>query len=120
MKYLFLILCLTIISYQLFAEEELPSESSSIFYGEIVLTVPPSFYTDSWNPKEKLPLKLSGILVEEKDLIVDLDKAIKKSREEQDLLRSQNSWLSENTPWVPSIVSKAELYEEVETNEMHE
>ena len=55
--------------------------------GEI--SAPLSFYTENWNPKEKLPLKLPGIRVEEKNLVVDLDEAIRKSREEQDLLRSQ-------------------------------
>ena len=121
MKYRLLILCSTLIFSQLVAEEEPPSESSPIFSVEIELTAPPSFYTSSWDPKEKLPLKLPGIRVEEKNLVVDLDKAIKASREEeQDLLRSQNSWLSESNPSVPPIESKEEFYEEVETYEMQE
>ena len=110
MKYRLLMLCLTLILSQLVAEEEPPSEAYPIFFIEIELTAPPSFYTDSWDPKEKFPLKLPGIRVEEKNLVVDLDKAIKASREKQDLLRSQTSWLFESNPWVPPIESKEESY----------
>jgi hypothetical protein len=68
-----------------------------------------------------LPIILpGGERVEEKDLIVDLNKAVKEAREQQDLLRSQNSWLSNYNPWVPSIASKEELYEEIETDETQE
>ena len=118
MKYRRLILYSTLICSQLIAEEE---ESSDTLYFELgEISVPLSFYTENWDPKEKLPLKLPGIRVEEKDLVVDLDKAIKASREEQDLLRSQNSWLFESNPSVPPIESKEELYEEVETYELQE
>ena len=86
--------------------------------GEI--SAPLSFYTENWDPEEKLPLKLPGIRVEEKNLVVDLDKAIKESREEQDLLRSQNSWLSETNPWIPPIETKEEFYEVIESNEGQE
>ena len=88
----------------------IPSEHLYVI-GEI--SVPLSFYTENWDPKEKLPLKLPGIRVEEKDLVVNLDEAIKKSRENQDLLRSQNSWLFDSNPWLSSIESKEEFYEEI-------
>lgn len=108
MKYRLLILCSTLTFSQLNAEEEEASETLYFELGEI--SAPLSFYTENWDPKEKLPLKLPGIKVEEKDLVVDLDKAIKTSREKQDLLRSQNSWLSDSNSWIPPI----------ESNEMQE
>lgn len=120
MKYAFLELCLTIFSIQLIAEKEMPSEPVTQWFELGEISVPLSFYTENWDPKEKLPLTLPGIRVEEKDLVVDLDKAIKASREEQDLLRSQNSWLFESTPWIPPIESKEKLYEEMVPDEMQE
>ena len=120
MKHRLLILYVTLIFSQLIAEEEETSESSTIYFELGEISAPLSFYTEHWDPKEKLPLKLPGIRVEEKDLVVDLDKAIKASREEQDLLRSQNSWLFESNSWVPPIESKEEFYEEAETYEMQE
>ena len=48
-----------------------------------------------------------------KDLVVDLDGAIRKSREEQDILRSQNSWLSDSNPWVSPTETREEFYEEI-------
>ncbi len=119
MKYLLLVLELTIVSFSLFAEQEKSSESSTIYFELGEISAPLSFYTDHWNPKEKLPLKLPGIRVEEKDL-VDLDKAIKESIEAQDLLRSQNSSLFISNSWTLSIESKEELCEETVTDETQE
>ena len=113
MKHRLLILYSTLIFSQLIAEEEEPSESTKLYFELGEISAPLSFYTENWDPKEKLPLKLPGIRVEEKDLVVDLDEAIRKSREEQDLLRSQNSWLSDSNPWIPPIESKEEFYEEI-------
>lgn len=120
MKHRFLILCSTLIFFQIAAEEELTPESDQFFYGEIELSAPLSFYTDSWDPNEKLLPKLHGIRVEEKNLVVDLDKAIEEAMKAQDLLRSQNGWLSESNPWVSSLTIKAELYEELNSDEMEE
>jgi hypothetical protein len=78
MKYL-LALNLVIFSSLLFANEEKSSESSLLYFELEEISAPLSFYTEDWNPKEKLPLKLSGIRVEEKDFVVDLDEAIKKA-----------------------------------------
>jgi hypothetical protein len=114
MKHLLVALKLVVFSSHLFAAEEESSSESSLLYFELgEISAPLSFYTENWNPKEKLPLKLPGIRVEEKDLVVDLDEAIRKSREEQDLLRSQNSWLSDSNLWIPPIESKEEFYEEI-------
>lgn len=113
MKHLLVALKLVVFSSYLFADEESSSESSLLYFELGEISAPLSFYTENWNPKEKLPLKLPGIRVEEKDLVVDLDEAIRKSREEQDLLRSQNSWLSDSNPWIPPIESKEEFYEEI-------
>lgn len=107
-----LILTLVVFSHSLFADEEKPSESALLYFELGEISAPLSFYTDNWNPKEKLPLKLPGICVEEKNLVINLDEAIKRSREEQDLLRSQNSWLSELNPWIPNRESQEEFYEE--------
>jgi len=112
MKYL-LALNLIVFSSPLFTDEESSSESSLLYFELGEISAPLSFYTENWNPKEKLPLKLPGIRVEEKDLVVDLDEAIRKSREEQDLLRSQNSWLPDSNPWYPPIESKEEFYEKI-------
>ncbi len=122
MKYLFLMLCSTSIYYQLIAEEAHSPGSLAVISdwielplpSWIELTAPPSFYTDDWDPKEKLPLMLPGIRVQENNLILDLDKAIKESREKQDLLRSENSWLSETPSWPTSVESHEEYYEEIE------
>ncbi len=128
MKYLFLMLCSTSIFYQSIAEEAPSPESPAVYSdwieltlpGWIELTAPPSFYTDDWDPKEKLPLMLPGIRVKEGNLIVDLDKAIKESREKQDLLRSESSWLSETSFWPISVESLEKYYEEIEDEEESE
>ncbi len=124
MKYLFLMLYSTSIFYQLIAEEAFSPDSSDwielTLPDGIEFTVPPSFYTDAWDPKEKLPLIFDGIRVEEKDLIIDLDKAIKESREEQDLLRSERSWLSDSSSWTISIGRHEEYYEEIDDDDDEE
>lgn len=120
MKYLFLVLHLTALLSPLLAEEKEPSDSYTIYLEIGELSAPLSFYTDSWDPKEKLPLSLPCLRVEEKNLVVNLDQAIKKSREEQDERRSQNSWLFKSDPWIPPIESKEEVYEEIDTNESQE
>jgi hypothetical protein len=119
MHYRFLMPCLLLIFYQLAAEKE-SSESPSIIVLDVKLSVPLSFYTDSWNPKEKLPTALPGIRIEEKDLVVDLDKAIKKSREEQDLMRIQNCSLFDTNYWSSPIELKEEIDERTITREMQE
>ncbi|MEX0961601.1 MAG: hypothetical protein WDZ28_01940 [Simkaniaceae bacterium] len=91
---------------QLIAEEEVLAEPAKLYFELGEISAPLSFYTENWDPKEKLPLKLPGIRVEEKDLVFDLEKDIKASREEQDLLRSQNSWLSDSNPWIPPLNRK--------------
>ncbi len=112
-----LILYSALLFSQLIAEEEEPI----MLYFELgELSVPLSFYTENWDPTEKLPLTLNGVRVEEKSLIVDLDKAIKTSREKQDLLRSQNSWFSDTTPWIPPIESREVSYREIESDQMQE
>ena len=108
MQHGFLALYSMLLFSQLVAEEE-TSESFMIYLELGELSAPLSFYTENWDPKEKFPLEHLGIPVEEKNLI-DLDKAIKASREKQDLLRSQTSWLFESNPWVPPIESKEESY----------
>lgn len=94
MKSTFLALALT---SALCAEEA--SEPHLIYFEMGPISAPLSFYTENWDPKQQLPPKLPGVKIEEKDLVVNLDEAIKKSREEQDLLRSQNSWLSDTAPY---------------------
>ena len=71
-------------------------------------------------PDKKIVKYFSGIVVEEKDLVVDLDKAIEKSIEEQSLLRIKNSWLSDPNPKVSAIIFQDEICEEVEVREMQE
>ena len=118
MKYRLAIFCSMLIFSQLVAEE---GEASHALYFELgEISAPLSFYTENWDPKEKLPLKLRGIRVEEKNLIIDLDKAIKASREEQDLARSQNSWLSDSNSWIPPIESKEVSYREIQSTELEE
>ena len=89
MNYGLLILCSTLVVYPLAADDEPSTESSETISWLIKLEVPASWYTDSWDPTEKLPLKINGVLVEEKDLIVDLDEAIRKSIERNDRLRQE-------------------------------
>lgn len=120
MKYLFLILQPAILFFPLFAEEE-PSESSIIYFELGEISAPLSFYTEDWDPKQKLiPILPDGKKIEEKDLIVDLDKAIKAANEEQDLLRSQRSWLYEARSWPSYICSQEEYHEEIESEEILE
>lgn len=111
-KYLFLVVYSAIFFCSLFAKEE-TADSSPIFYfepGEI--SVPFSFYTEDWDPKQtKLPIFLEGKRVEEKDLIVDLDKSIKEAREQQDLLRNQRSWLSDPNAGIIRIKIEEKFYE---------
>lgn len=120
MKHGLLILYVTLIFSQLIAEEEESSEPINLYFEMGELSVPLSFYTENWDPNEKLPLTIGGIRVEEKNLIVDLDKAIKASREEQDLLRSQNTWLSNPNPWIPLVETKEVSCVEIESDEMEE
>jgi hypothetical protein len=82
MRYLFLILCAGVISCQLMAEEEEPAETSTLFFELGEITAPLSFYTESWDPKQELPVILpGGKRVEEKDLIVSIDKAPRTSED---------------------------------------
>jgi hypothetical protein len=118
MKYLFLVFHSTIFFASLLAEEVDPSDSYTLYFELGEISAPLSFYTDSWDPKETLPLKFHGIRVEEKNLVVNLNEAIKKSREEQDLLRSQNSWLFEPNPWIFQIKTKEDCYEEIGIDDM--
>jgi hypothetical protein len=120
MKCRFLILHLSLLFSQLTAEEKESSEPILLYFEFGELSVPLSFYTENWDPNEKLPLKLPGIKVEEKNLIVDLDKAIKASRKEQDRLRSQNSCFSGSSPWIPPIELREMSCEEIEFDEMQE
>ena len=95
MRYLFLMLCLGVISCQLMAEEEEMVETATLFFELGEITVPLSCYTESWDPKQELSIILpGGKRVEEKDLIVRIDKlprALEDGREE-DL---ENHWNEE-------------------------
>lgn len=74
MRYLLLTLCSTALSCHLMAEEE-PAETSTLFFELGEITAPLSFYTDSWDPKQELPIILpGGQRVEEKDRIVKIEK----------------------------------------------
>ena len=117
MKYLFLVLQSAILLSPLFAEEE--SSDSPVIYFELgEISAPLSFYTEDWDPKQKLlPILPEGQKVEEKDLIVDLDDAVKESRKEQDLLRNQNSWLYEARSWPIYTWSQEEYHEKIESEE---
>lgn len=99
MKHFFLGLHLGIFFFPLFAKNE--SSESPINYFELgEISAPLSFYADNWDPKQnQLPILLEGQKVEATNLIVDLDIAVKKSLEEQDLIRNQNSWLHEARSW---------------------
>jgi hypothetical protein len=110
-KYLFLVLHPAIFFCPLLAEEE--ADDSAIFYFELgEISVPLSFYMKDWDPKQKLlPILPDGKRVEEKDLIVNLDKSIKEAREQQDLLRSQRSWLSDPMAGMIRIEIGEEFYE---------
>jgi|JI10StandDraft_1071094.scaffolds.fasta_scaffold240198_2 hypothetical protein len=108
MKYL-LALNLLIFSSPLFADEESSSESFLLHLEIGKISAPLSFYREDWNPKEKIPLKFLGIPVEEKNLVVNLDEAIRASRKEQDSIRSQNGWLTESN----SSISTDEFCEAV-------
>jgi hypothetical protein len=55
--------------------EENSFETFTLFFELEEISVPLSFYTDSWDPKQKLPIFFpGGKRVEEKDLIVSIDK----------------------------------------------
>lgn len=115
MKFLFLVLHSATFFFPLFAEEE-ASESSTFYSEQGEISAPLSFYTEDWDPKQKLlPILPEGQKVEEKDLIVDLDNAIKESRKEQDLLRSQNGWLHEARSWPIYTWPQEEYHEEIES-----
>ncbi len=63
------------ISCQLIAKEEEPTQTSTLFFELGEITAPLSSYTDSWDPKQELPIILpGGKRVEEKDRIVSIDK----------------------------------------------
>ena len=121
MKCLSLVLCAAVLSCQLIAEEEEPPEFSTLYFDLGEISAPLSFYTEDWNPKQKLlPILPDGQRVEEKDLIVDLDNAIKESRKEQDLLRSQKGWLYEARSWPISTWPQEGYYGETENEEVLE
>ena len=74
MRYLFSMLCSCAISC-LMAEEEESAQTSILFFELGEISVPLSFYTDSWDPKQELPIFLpGGKRAEEKDLIVRIEK----------------------------------------------
>lgn len=109
MKYLFLTLGLPISLCPLLAED---ASTDSILSGKIELLVPPSFYTEDWNPEEKLPLRLPGLEIDEKNLVVNLDQSIKESRMEHDLLRGQDNYQPENDPYYSPIEVDVDSYGE--------
>ena len=92
MRYLFLVFCSGVISCQLMAEEEEQVETSTLFFELGEITAPLSFYTESWNPKQELPIILpGGKRVEEKDLIISIDKAPRTS-EDGSRRDHENNW----------------------------
>lgn len=116
-KTLLVVLNLTLFSSLSFASEIEISKPIYFYLDLEKLSAPLSFYTDQWNPKEELPLIVDGKRVEEKDLVVNSDELNKKNREEQDLIRMQNSSLFESHPWVPYVESKEEYWEVIESDE---
>ncbi len=77
---------------RLVAEEGEPTQTSTLFFELGEITAPLSSYTDSWDPKQELPIILpGGKRVEEKDLIVSIDK-VPRTPEDGSEGDSENNW----------------------------
>ena len=91
MRCLFLTFCSIVISCPLMAEEE-PTKTSTLFFELGEITAPLSSYTDSWDPKQELPIILpGGKHVEEKDRIVSIEKAPRTPEDESEGV-GENNW----------------------------
>jgi hypothetical protein len=92
MRYLFFIPCSIVILSQLMAEEEESIKTSTLFFELGEITAPLSSYTDSWDPKQELPIILpGGKHVEEKDRIVSIEK-VPRTPENGSEEDRENNW----------------------------
>lgn len=101
MRYLFLALYPIAVFCQPVVEESEPIQTSTLFFELGEITAPPSSYTDAWDPKQELPIILpGGKRVEEKDLIVGIEKISRtlKSESEEDHENNEDQ-MRQNVPY---------------------
>jgi hypothetical protein len=114
MKYLSLILILLVLSLQLAAKENLPSETLTFSFEELGITNEP--YRDSWAERKSPFLLPGGTRIEKEKLIVSFKEVVVKS--EEDRLRSRRSWSDETS--LSNLVEPEDLYEQDENTEIPE